>query len=265
MNTETALARYEREQLVSRNASTVRLRMGHLADLRKVHPNLLRVTYDDLVDYLTDGRRKALKPESRKSIRSSLRSFYAWAYKRGLIKVDPAYPLEAIKVPHAEPRKATDDQVTANLDAMSDRDRAVVLLARLGCLRRAEIANLPRSARRGRILIVHGKGDKDRTVPLPPQLADALTALEVGDSEFYFPGRGDRPISPETVWRVVREHVGINTHALRHAGATAAFRSTRNIRAVQELLGHTNVATTQRYVHVDEDELLAAAMGTALT
>lgn len=266
MNTETALARYEREMLVSRNPSTVRLRIGHLNDLRRVHPELLKVTYLDLVYYITDERRRALKAESRKSIRSSLRSFYSWAFKSGLIKVDPAYPLEAIKVPKTEARNATNEQVTAGLAAedLSPRDRAVILLARIGCLRRAEIANLHTSARTGHMLIVKGKGEKERPVPLPPILFDALVALEGPEPGWYFPGRGGNPIAPESVWRIVRGHVGINTHALRHAGATASFRATRNIRAVQELLGHTNVATTQRYVHVDEDELLAAAMGTAI-
>lgn len=263
MKTEQALARYEREMLVSRAASTVGLRMGHLNDLRKLYPDLLKVTYADLVDYLTDPRRLGLRPESRKSIRSSLRSFYSWAFKSGAIKTDPAYPLEAIKVPRSEARKATDEQVKANLDDVSPRDRAVILLARFGCLRRAEIANLHTSARHGRFLIVHGKGDKDRRVFLPPALLDALVALEGDEPGWYFPGRGGRPIAPESVWRIVKEHVGMNTHSLRHAGATAAFKATKDLRAVQELLGHTNVATTQRYVHVDEDELIAASMGTA--
>jgi site-specific recombinase XerD len=252
--------------LVSRAASTVSLRMGHLNDLKKLHPDLLKVSYADLVDYLTDPHRLALKPESRKSIRSSLRSFYSWAFKSGVIKADPAYPLEAIKVPTKQARKATDEQVTAGLrvEDLKPRDRAVILLARLGCLRRAEIANLHTSARHGRVLIVKGKGDKERTVPLAPVLFEALVALEGAEPDWYFPGRKGNPIAPESVWRIVRGHVGINTHALRHAGATASFRATKNIRSVQELLGHTNVATTQRYVHVDEDELLAAAMGTAI-
>lgn len=264
VDTQTALKRYEREQLVALAASTVALRMGHLNDLKKVHPDLLKVTYDNLVDYLTDDRRKALKPESRKSIRASLRSFYSWAYVRRLIKVDPAYPIKTIKVPHSEARQATDQQVKAGLEGASDRDRAVILLARLGCLRRAEIANLPVAARRGNVLVVHGKGDKDRNVPLPPDLFDVLTALEEDGREFYFPNKQGKPIDVSTVWRIVHDRVKINTHALRHAGATASFRSTSNIRAVQTLLGHSNVATTQRYVHVDEAELQAAAMGTAI-
>jgi integrase/recombinase XerC len=264
VNTDTALERYRREQLVNLAASSVGLRMQHLNDLRKVYPDLLKVTYDDLINYLTDERRKPLKPESRKSIRASLRSFYSWAYVRKLIKVDPAYPIKTIKVPHSEARQATNQQVVAGLEGASDRDRAVILLARLGCLRRAEIANLPVAARRGRVLVVHGKGDKDRNVPLPPDLLDALTVLEDG-REFYFPNKQGQPIDVSTVWRIVHDKVGINTHALRHAGATASFRSTNNIRAVQTLLGHSNVATTQRYVHVDEDELLAAAMGTAIS
>lgn len=266
VNTETALARYRRALLVSHAESTVDLRLRHMGDLRKLHPDLLKVTYYDLVDYLTDERRLALKPESRKSIRASLRSFYQWAYAERLVKSDPAYPLTKIPVPSSEARKATDEQVSAglNVEGLTDRDRAMILLARLGCLRRAEIASLRPSARTGDVLIVKGKGSKERMVPLAPELVASLEALETDGREFYFPGYKGKPVTPETVWKVVRSHVGINTHALRHAGATAAYRSTRNLRSVQEFLGHANVATTQRYVHVNEDELRAAAMGTAL-
>lgn len=266
MNTEQALALYEREMLVDQVRSTVDLRMRHLNDLRKVHGDLIRVTYRDLVNYLTDERRLRLKPESRKSIRASLRSFYQWAYSEGIIKADPAYPLKKIPVPKTEARKATDEQVRVGLDVvgLSDRDRAVILLARHGCLRRAEIAALPVSSRHGSHLIVKGKGSKERMVPLTDELLEALKTLEVDGRTVYFPGYKGRHVTPETVWKIVKDHVGINTHSLRHAGATAAYKATHDIRAVQELLGHSNVSTTQRYVHVNEDELRAAAMGTAL-
>lgn len=242
------------------------LRMRHMADLRKVHSDPLKVTYHDLLDYLTDERRLGLKPETRKSIRASLRAFYSWAYSERLVKSDPAYPLAKIPVPSQEARQATDEQMKTGLalEGLSDRDRAVILLARLGCLRRSEIANLRTSNRTGARLIVTGKGGKQRPVPLPTVLLDALVALEGPEVTFYFPGYKGKPITPETVWKIVKTHVGINTHALRHAGATAAYRSTHNLRSVQELLGHSNVATTQRYVHVNEDELRAAAMGTAI-
>lgn len=266
MNTDEALRLYEREMLVAQGRSTVNLRIRHLTDLRRVHGNLLKVTYRDLVNYLTDDRRLGLKPETRKSIRSSLRSFYAWAYTEGLVKSDPAYPLKRIPVPTTKARKATDEQMRAALftEGLTARDEAMIRLARNGCLRRAEIAGLPVSSRKGDVLIVKGKGRKERVVPLSDELIALLSGLETDGREFYFPGYKGKPVTPETVWRVVKDHVGINTHALRHAGATAAYRATHDIRAVQELLGHSNVATTQRYVHVDEDELRAAAMGTAI-
>lgn len=266
MKTEAALAMYERELLVSLARSSVDLRVRHMNDLRKVHGDLLKVTYRDLVNYITDERRLALKPESRKSIRASLRAFYQWAYAEGLIKSDPAYPLKKINVPPTEARKATDEQVKHGLalDGLSDRDRAVIMLARNGCLRRAEIANLPVAARIGDQLTVKGKGSKERVVPLTDDLLAVLVHLEADGRTFYFPGYKGTPITPETVWKIVKDNVKVNTHSLRHAGATASYKATHDIRAVQKLLGHSSVATTQRYVHVDAAELRAAAMGTAI-
>lgn len=246
-----------------RGVGTVRLRVGYLRVLAADHPDLLAVEFQDLEQYLAD-RRSTHKAETRKSMRASFRVFYAWAYSEGLIPADPSFKLAPVRVPQTIPRMAPDDVVLAAVDRAKPIERAIVLLGRLGCLRRAEIATLHMRDRDGSHLRVTGKGEKQRRVPCPPELLTALHELEQTQPfGFYFPGTGaDGHIHVDTVHRVITDLTGWNPHSLRHAGATAAFRTTRNLRAVQELLGHSTIATTERYVHVDEDELWAAAMGT---
>lgn len=85
-----------------------------------------------------------------------------------------------------------------------------------------------------------------------------------GPGRYYFPGRFGGALHPMSVNKIITRHTGWNPHSLRHAGATAAYNSTRDMRAVQLMLGHASLATTQRYLHVDEDGMHAAALGTSL-
>lgn len=245
-----------------RGAGTVQLRCSYLKSLAAEHPDLLNVTFQQLETYLA-VRRSTHKAETRKSMRASFRVFYAWAAATGRIRSDPALGLAPIRIPTTVPRIAADDAVDAAIARAKPRDRAIVLLGRYGCLRRAEIASLHMRDRQRNRLFVTGKGEKQRIVPCPPDLLDALLELEhAQDFGFYFPGGTDGHIHVTTVYAIVTELTGWNTHSLRHAGATAAFRATKNLRAVQGLLGHASLATTERYVHVDDDDLWAAALGT---
>jgi integrase len=108
-------------------------------------------------------------------------------------------------------------------------------------------------------LRIPGKGGKTRLVPLDVDLADMLLAKQ----GYAFPGKIDGHLSPAYVSRVVSKVLpdGVTAHKLRHRFATRAYRgSNSNLRAVQELLGHSSIATTQVYVSVDADELRQAAL-----
>lgn len=247
-----------------RSHGTVRLRLTHLKVLAREHPDLLTVTRLDLLGFFAE-RRDTLSSNTRHSMLSSFRSFYRWALEEGLIAVNPAERLENIRVQQAESRSADVSDLLTGLERATPTERAMILLARAGCLRRAEIAGLRMADRKGTVLHILGKGGKHRRVHLNEQLLDALQTLERAmPGEFYFPGRVEGHVHPDTVYRAIRTLTGWNTHSLRHAGATAAFRGTRNLRAVQVMLGHSSVATTQLYVHVDEDEMEAAAIATAI-
>lgn len=244
-----------------RGAGTVRLRVVHLRTLSHEHPDLLAVTFHDLENYFA-ARRMTHKAETRKSMRSSFRAFYGWAYEEGLIGVDPSAKLATVRIPSTVPRMAPDEAVNEALTRANPMERAVILLGRLGCLRRAEIAGLHMRDRDRDVLHVTGKGEKRRAVYCHTALLAALIELEQHqDFGFYFPGRTGGHIPADSVHHIISTLTGWNPHSLRHAGATDVFQASHDLRSVQMLLGHSTIATTERYVHVGEEAMRAAVAG----
>lgn len=109
----------------------------------------------------------------------------------------------------------------------------------------------------GWALLVHGKGGKQRIVPVPDDLADALRRLPRG---YFFPGRDNGHLSARWVGKLLTRLMpeGWSCHSLRHRFGTDALDESKNIRVVQELLGHAHVNTTQIYTAVDRSEMFAA-------
>ncbi|MGU3409095.1 tyrosine-type recombinase/integrase [Microbacterium sp. M1A1_1b] len=242
---------------------TVHQRLYHLEVLRRTHPDLLTVTIDDLEQFLANRRHQSA--EYRKSFRSTFRSYYAWAHRRGLIDTDPAYGLKPIAIPKRIPRVAVDDDVSSGLTDADARQTAIILLGRACGLRLSEITSLRIQDRQYAKLIVRGKGDKERVVPLDdPELIASLDALEhdLGTEGYYFPGRFGGHQHITTTYKVVRDRVGINTHALRHAAGTAAYDTTHDLRAVQEWMGHASSKTTEIYTHVSGESLRSVSRAT---
>lgn len=116
----------------------------------------------------------------------------------------------------------------------------------------------------GAELLVHGKGGKLRVVPLGDGLAAAIVecVCQTDPGGWLFSGDEDGHLSPRWVGKLMAGALPDHwtAHTLRHRFATRAFRGSRNLRAVQTLLGHSSVATTERYTAVDDDEIRAAMM-----
>lgn len=243
---------------------TVNLRMHHLEHLMRRHPNPLDVTEIDLINYMASKR--DLGAAARLNIRSSIRKFYGWAVRYQYLEKDPSGILDSIKVPRLIPRLAPDDDIMMSLIGAPDDETAMILLGRLACLRLTELSTLHTSHRENDILRVTGKGSKMRMVPINDELLPVLLRLErINNGGYYFPGRFGGHLHPQSVNKIMTRRTGWNPHALRHAGATAAYKATHDLRAVQELLGHASLATTERYLHVGLDEVRAAARGTSMT
>ena len=249
-----------------RSLATIRERVGDIDRLERSIGPVLEATADQLIDYLA-VRHGNSKPEYKKKIRSSLRSFYAWATERGLVDRDVARLLPAVHVPRARPHPIPDPVLINAYSQASLPVRAMLLLGGTIGLRRSEIATAHPRNRRGNRLTVLGKGAKTRIVPLDDLTVETLRDIESnqGLESFYFPGRFGGPIHPSTAYRWVRTELGNawSLHSLRHRAATIAYRGTLDLRATQEFLGHSSPSTTQIYVEVSERALEAVVAAAA--
>lgn len=202
--------------------------------------------------------------ESLRSYRAALRSFYGWAHAAGHTDSDPARLLRKIKPGAARPRPAPDAAIDQALAGADERTWLLLMLGSRQGLRRGEMARIHSDDvvrdGAGWSLIVHGKGGKDRVVPLLPAVAAALRARPRG---WAFPNGKGGPITSAHAGVLIRRVLhGATAHQLRHRFASTAYQATTDIRAVQELLGHASVATTQRYTAV-ADGALRRVMQTA--
>ena len=234
------------------SVATMRLKRQHLerafAWLTLADP--WAVTLERLTAYLAAFD---WAPETRKSVRSSLRGFYQWGEATDRVPVDPSRKLPKVPVPQGIPHPAPTD-ITE--DALSRADARTLLMLKLAAyagLRRAEIAGLHTGDIVGDRLFVRGKGGKVRRVPMHADLAHALAGLPRG---YVFPGRVDGHLSPDRVGRIMADVLGDNgwtAHSLRHRFATRAYAAERDLLTVQQMLGHSSVATTQRYTEAPDD------------
>lgn len=232
-------------------ASTIRLRRMHLerAFSWVSCDSPWTVTGDELVNYVAAHD---WKPETRKSVRSSLRGFYGWAVEVGHVDVDPSRRLPRVTVQKAVPHPTPTPVVDAAIDGAAPRTLLMLMLAAYAGMRRAEIAGLHADDIVGDHFVIRGKGGKVRDVPVHPLLAQALA----GAVGFIFPGNDGGHLSPDRVGRVMRDALGENewtAHSLRHRFATRAYAAERDLLTVQQLLGHSSVATTQIYTQVPDD------------
>lgn len=246
----------------SKSAGTIKKRLYDLRRMNQIVP-LQEVTRDSIEQTLAANRH--LAAETRRGFLASLRMFYTWAHETGRLDTNPTTGIGTIPIPHRYPRVAPDDAIASALRRVPLDVQAMILLARYACLRLTELTELPQLAREGERLRVIGKGNKERIVYLHPHLKSTLIQIEQQQpGKYYFPGRFGGAMHPMSVNKIITRETGWNPHSLRHAGATAAYRATRDLRAVQVMLGHASLATTQRYLHVDEDGLRAVAAATEL-
>jgi integrase/recombinase XerC len=259
MNTwGTAIAGWDAHARASGAPETTRrTRRDHLGRLaRRIGADPWGVTADELLEYVNG---QGWANETRRAHRTTMRVFYAWALEAGHVSVSPAAGLP--KVAPAPPRpRPTPDRVHATALLVADaRELLMIRLATEVGLRRGEIALVHSrdllEDLTGWSLLVHGKGGKERVLPLPDTLAAALQRLEPG---WAFPGRVGGHLSPRWVGTLLSRVLGEGwtAHTLRHRFATRTYEgSGYDVFSVQELLGHASPVTTRRYVAVGRDRL----------
>jgi integrase/recombinase XerD len=247
---------------------------------------------DDLRAYLAHLAQQGFKASSQARRLSALRQFYKFLYAEGLRTDDPTGVLDAPKKARPLPKVLSIDDVSrligqAEIEAARvDGDvigrlrmHALIELLYATGMRVSELVALPASvlAQNGRFLVIRGKGNKERMVPLSHSAIRALQAYGAEmarnnagqktpppESPWLFPSSGKTGYLPRQVFardlkglaaRAGIRVAAISPHVLRHAFASHLLANGADLRAVQELLGHSDISTTQIYTHVLEERL----------
>lgn len=255
------------------------------AFLERNNLNLEQVKRDNIENYMIQLEANGLAKSTRARRLSSIRQLYRFAFTEGWRDDDPAAQIRAPKRGRHLPETLSEADVDALLLASrsygktkTDKLRNTCLMELLYAtgLRVTELVGLPVSAARGdpRMIFVRGKGGRERMVPLSPPARTALQiwlserdeieAEKVKKSPFLFPSRGKKGhLTREAFFLVIKglalaanlDPSGISPHTLRHAFATHLLANGADLRSIQTLLGHADIATTEIYTHILEERL----------
>jgi integrase/recombinase XerD len=244
--------------------------------------DLAAAASDDLRRYFAALAKAGIGARTAARRLSAFRQFFRFLVVEGVRRDDPSQALDAPRLPRALPKHLEERETEALLEAVSKRTGPDGM--RLSCLiellygaglRVSELVSLPVAAaqRDPRFLVIRGKGDKERLVPLGEKARDALKAylderwrfLRDGKtSRFLFPSRSqDGHLTRRRCGQLMKElavEAGIDParlspHVLRHAFASHLVDHGADLRSVQEMLGHADIATTQIYTHVQSGRL----------
>ena len=210
--------------------------------------------------------RQQWKPETRKAYRNTISSFFRWLHKSGRRSDDPSLDVPRVKKPHAHPRPCPDRYIAAAMEMATSSERLMIRFGAECGLRRGEIARVHSddvvADSAGRSLIVRGKGDKQRIVPLP----DDLAGIVMDARGYLFPGRFGGHVEESYIGDHISRLLpdGYAAHTLRHRFATTAYAATHDLFVVAELLGHESVETTEHYVAMPDGRLREATAAVRL-
>ncbi len=217
---------------------------------------------------------------------ASLRSFYKYLFSKAkLIEYNPAAELDSPKVVHRLPRYLNVDESIQLLESVEGKNKVrdyAILVLFLNCgLRLSELVGINLSDIRGDTLTVMGKGKKERTIYLNQACLEAIDAYRrirpvegVKDKDALFLSERKQRISPKTVQYLVKKYIAAagldtrkySTHKLRHTAATLMYKHGNvDIRALQSILGHESISTTEIYTHLDDQQLRRAVESNPLS
>jgi len=282
---EKALREYELNLTLDRGRSE-NTRQSYLSDLRRLlgwlaesGTGLRDVTLDTLRLYLGDLHDLGIAPRTQARVVASAKSFFHWLYLEEYLPSDPSALLESPRLGLHLPEVLTVEEIDAMIDAIdplkaeANRDRAMMEVL-YGCgLRVSELTGLEISriyASEG-YLVVRGKGDKERMVPMSESAVECIAdwmkdraRMGVAPSArdtLFISARGTA-LTRQRVFQIVRalaDAAGIrkviSPHTLRHSFATHLLEGGANLRAIQQMLGHASIDTTQIYLHLDRSVL----------
>ncbi len=223
--------------------------------------------------YVRDLHENHFSPTSVMRKIASIRGFFKWACTDGVLKINPALTLEQPKVPQKLPKVMTVEEINNLLNQNLNKLQRVIVELLYGCgLRVSELVNLKTNDYdlKGKFLECTGKGSKDRIVPLGKKAVEAiknylperdylLQKYNMNTKQLLINEKGHK-VNRQEVYTYIHElgkklHKSISPHTLRHTFATHLLENGADLRVVQELLGHSNVSTTQLYTHISKKRL----------
>ncbi|MBI5145393.1 MAG: site-specific tyrosine recombinase XerD [Candidatus Omnitrophica bacterium] len=241
--------------------------------------SLSRTTRDNIINFMLFQKDKGLAPNSISRRLAAIKVFYRFLNRERILKTDPSGLIESPKLWKKIPQTLSLNEVETLLsqpnirDKQGIRDKAILETLYATGMRVSEAANLKLDNVNLDIGFLRciGKGNKERIVPLGKKAIISIKRyLEVSrpwflkkkESEFLFLSRFGKRISRQSLWKIMRRYARearikkpIRPHILRHSFATHLLERGADLRSVQEMLGHANIATTQIYTHINKDRL----------
>jgi integrase/recombinase XerD len=249
--------------------------------LPEVDVRVSEITREQIADFLAHKKRLGLAAASIKLVVVAIKIFFRWLAQSHAIARDPAEVLTLPRIERYLPETMNELQVDRLLDGIATnaprglRDRAILELLYASGLRVSELVNarLENIHLEERFIRVTGKGNKTRVVPVGTKACDAIRAYLASErpsmvkprtgSEIFLNNRGTK-LTTVRVWQIVKDcarlagmEMNVYPHLLRHSFATHLLSNGADLRIIQEMLGHADIATTQIYTHVDQRRLKA--------
>ena len=235
-------------------------------DIRDIQRNRIN-------SYVRELYEKHFSPTSIMRKIASLRGFFKWVCINNILQINPALTLEQPKVPQKLPKVMTVEEINNLLNQNLNKLQRVIVELLYGCgLRVSELVNLKTTDYdlKGKFLECTGKGSKDRIVPLGKKAVQAIKnylperdylmqKYNMNTKQLLINEKGKK-VNRQEVYTFIHEtgkklHKSISPHTLRHTFATHLLENGADLRVVQELLGHSNVSTTQLYTHISKKRL----------
>lgn len=237
------------------------------------------VTSDDIVAFLKQQQEMNISTRSRARELAALRQFFGYLRDEGRVKVNPADKVEPPEIRRTLPDYLTVDEIRSLFTVFDEndpyeiRDRAIFEMMYSSGLRISEACSMKMSDvdLDNLMIAVRGKGGRERLIPFGEQskqvIDDYLTnsrevILKDRDSEYLFISKKGESLNRKSVWRLLKKYISrtgitktVTPHTFRHSFATHLIENNADLRSVQELLGHLDIATTQIYTHMAASQL----------
>ncbi|PIQ88101.1 MAG: site-specific tyrosine recombinase XerD [Candidatus Omnitrophica bacterium CG11_big_fil_rev_8_21_14_0_20_43_6] len=242
-------------------------------------PILSKVSKNDIVEFMLAQKGQGVSPTSIARRLAAIRMFHRFLARERVLKNDPTTLIDSPKLWKKVPDTLSLNEVEALIaqpdprDHQGSRDKAILETLYATGMRVSELSSLKTNNVNLDIGFLRciGKGNKERIIPLGKKAIHSINRylefsrphfLKQKTSEFIFISRSGARLSRQSVWKLIKRYAKeakikklIKVHTLRHSFATHLLERGADLRSVQEMLGHSNISTTQIYTHIDKDRL----------